>query len=105
MKTCPACSKTYPDESLVFCLADGTRLVRERDARDADATWNLPPPGPTVASPRPTSPASPATLTSPREQFRQQFSRDDGQTMSRNSPLPWVFAIVLVVAASGVLIA
>ncbi|MFS8084576.1 MAG: hypothetical protein ACMG6H_03030 [Acidobacteriota bacterium] len=106
MKTCPSCRKTYEDESLVFCLDDGTRLLREGTAPDANATWNLPTPGPTVASPRPATPTAQSTITSRPEQFqmaRPQGSRE--RIESRKSALPWVFAIVLVLGASGVLIA
>jgi hypothetical protein len=105
MKTCPSCRKTYEDESLVFCLDDGTRLVRE-GALDANATWNLPPPGPTVASPRPTQPTAQSTIVAQPEQFRRTRgpgAADRGE--ARRSVWPWVFAIVLVLAASGVLIA
>lgn len=31
MKKCPNCNQTYPDESLNFCLADGTTLVKVND--------------------------------------------------------------------------
>jgi hypothetical protein len=106
MKTCPSCRKTYEDESMVFCLDDGARLVREAARFDSNATWNLPPPGPTVASPRPTPPTAQSTITSRPEQFQMsppQVSRDRGE--SRRGVLPWVFAIVLVLGASGVLMA
>ena len=33
MKTCPKCNSTYTDETLSFCLADGTPLVEEQDAK------------------------------------------------------------------------
>jgi hypothetical protein len=105
MKTCPACHKTYEDESLVFCLDDGARLERERSGPDPNATWNLPPPGPTVASPRPTSPAAPATLTAQPEMLKRPVNADHGRSESKSSALPWIFAIVLVLGASGVLIA
>jgi hypothetical protein len=90
----------------VFCLDDGTRLVRESGEHDANATWNLPPPGPTVASPRPTSPTAQSTLTSRPEPF-QHVPRggDVGRGESRSSALPWIFAIVVVLAVSGVLMA
>lgn len=103
MKTCPSCRKTYEDESMVFCLDDGARLVRE--GFDSNATWNLPLPGPTVASPRSTSPPAQSTITSRPEQFQRRPSADDTPGDSRRSALPWVFAIVLVLGASGVLIA
>jgi len=106
MKTCPACHKTYEDESLVFCLDDGARLERDRAALDPNATWNLPTPGPTVASPRPTPPTAQSTIASLPEQFRRQPRQvSTGASASRRSALPWIFAIVLVVGASGVLIA
>lgn len=87
----------------MFCLDDGTRLTRERAAFDANATWNLPPPGPTAASPRPAIPTAQSTITSRPEQFQKPVA--DGRRESRRSALPWVFAIVLVLGASGVLIA
>jgi len=105
MKTCPSCRKTYEDESMVFCLDDGARLVRSGAAFDPNATWNLPAPGPTVASPRPTSPTAQSTITSRPEQFQRRVSAGDDRGESRRGALPWVFAIVLVVGATGVLMA
>ena len=32
MKQCPNCKNTYTDESLKFCLADGTELISLTDA-------------------------------------------------------------------------
>ena len=40
MKTCPTCQRQYTDETLGFCLEDGTRLV---EAFDSAATWVNPP--------------------------------------------------------------
>lgn len=108
MKSCPSCRKTYEDDSLVFCLDDGARLEREGAAFDSNATWNLPTPGPTVASPRPTSPTAQSTITTRPEQFQKaspQGNTGDTRGESRRSAWPWVFAIVLVLGASGVLIA
>jgi len=106
MKTCPACRRTYEDESLVFCLDDGSRLVREGGAFDTNATWNLPPLGPTVASPRPTPPTAQSTIVAQPEPYRRTPGRGAAdRDESPRSVLPWVFAIVLVLAGSGVLIA
>jgi len=105
MKTCPSCRRAYEDDSLVFCLDDGARLERERGAFDSNATLNLPPPGPTVAGPRPATPTAQSTLTSRPEQFQRPGGQGNGRDESRRGALPWVFAIVLVLAASGVLIA
>ncbi len=106
MKTCPSCRRAYEDESLVFCLDDGARL--ERKGVDANATLTLPTPGPTVASPRPTPPTGQSTITARPEPFSgmpPQVRTDHTRSESRRSVLPWVFAIVLVFGASGVLIA
>ncbi len=104
MKTCPSCKRTYEDDSLVYCLDDGTRLVRESAGPDSNATWNLPAPGPTVASPRPAHPTAQSTISALPEQFKATPPRIP-RNESRMSVLPWVFAIVLVLGASGVLIA
>lgn len=106
MKTCPSCRKTYADESLVFCLDDGARLEREGAAFDSNATWNLPTPGPTVASPRPSPPTAQSTITSRPEQFQMApppVSPDGTRSESRRGAWPWVFAIVLVLGVSGIL--
>lgn len=45
MKRCPTCQSTYTDDSLNFCLQDGTTLLRVEDAppaRSSDATWVMP---------------------------------------------------------------
>ena len=105
MKTCPTCRRTYEDESLVFCLDDGARLARDGSAFDSNATWNLPPPGPTVASPRSTSPPAQSTITARPEHFQRTPSMVGQQSESRSRALPWIFAMVLVLGASGVLIA
>jgi hypothetical protein len=111
MKTCPACHKTYEDESMVFCLDDGARLIGKRTGQEADATWNLSPPPTTaapppttVASPRPAPPTAQSTIGVRPEPYRTPAREAEGRT-SRSSALPWVFAIVVVLAVSGVLIA
>jgi len=74
MKSCPTCNRVYDDDSLRFCLDDGTNLVNESPAEPAPTTLILPGaedpvptmkqavppdvpplytrPGPTTASPR-----------------------------------------------------
>lgn len=43
MKRCPTCQRTYTDDSLRFCLQDGTALLSESSASfDASATLVLP---------------------------------------------------------------
>ncbi|MDT4954901.1 MAG: hypothetical protein QOJ02_3039 [Acidobacteriota bacterium] len=45
MKRCPSCQRTYTDDSLAFCLEDGSALLSERaDASDLPATVIMPDP-------------------------------------------------------------
>jgi hypothetical protein len=111
MKTCRTCQKTYHDDTMVYCLDDGARLVDADTTRDADATLNLPV-GATIhagAAPRgqPTSANPQATITARPEQFQMPYSTGAASTevKPRRSFWPWVFAIVLVLGLSGVLIA
>jgi Domain of unknown function (DUF4440) len=47
MKRCPTCQRTYDDDTLSFCLEDGTPLAREASARpDSEATLVTPSPRP-----------------------------------------------------------
>ena len=105
MKTCPACHKTYEDESMMFCLVDGARLLEPTIAADPNATHVLPPPrvtepGPTIAAPQPTLRAEPELMhMSPRPQA------PDSSERTRSHALPWLLAIVIVLAVSGIVIA
>src|ERR1041384_7146912 len=81
MKRCPTCQRTYTDDSLSFCLQDGSLLLSDASAPrgyDSDATLVNPPtpgsrtdmptevlnpqPAPTIASPKP------AQHTTPQQQ-------------------------------------
>ena len=42
MKQCPKCSQTYSDESLNFCLADGTTLIKAGDDAPPTIFMNQP---------------------------------------------------------------
>ena len=111
MKTCPSCRRSYEDDTLVFCLDDGSRLVGRQDQPDANATWRLPhTPLPTEVSPtvmpaRPTGPSPPATITARPDQYQYRPAVSDEPAGSKRNPLPWILAIVLVVGISGVAIA
>src|SRR5262249_35849851 len=60
MKTCPRCHRTYEDETLRFCLEDGSPLFDQRDS-EAPATEILPARGtPTLKSSGPTAPTYPS---------------------------------------------
>ena len=111
MKTCPSCGRGYEDETLVFCLQDGARLISSSSGDDANATLRIPPAAP--AAPGPTEfhrPAPPpqSTITARPEQFRLPGRRTAAEYSGqhpRPNPLPWILAIVVVVGLFGVLIA
>lgn len=67
MKRCPSCQRTYTDDSLKFCLEDGSTLLSESsDATDLPATVIMP-------DPRITSPAR-AETARPPQQTPAQFA-------------------------------
>jgi hypothetical protein len=116
MKTCPVCQRPYADETMIYCLADGTQLVNVSRRLDLDATWRLtparvePPPteiAPTVAA-RQTGEGKPQTTIeySPAMHAARQVPSNTA-TVSGRSVLPWIFllAIVVVVAGSGIIVA
>jgi hypothetical protein len=56
MKSCPTCQRTYADDTLAFCLEDGSTLLGERaNASDLPATLIIP-------DPRSTNPVRPETF-------------------------------------------
>src|SRR5690242_19558261 len=60
MKTCPKCHRAYEDETLRFCLEDGSPLFDARDS-EAPATEILPARGtPTLKSSSPAAPTFPS---------------------------------------------
>src|ERR1043166_7689286 len=111
MKTCPLCRRSYEDDSLAFCLDDGTRLVGRQDQPDSNATWHLPQaPGPTELSPtvmpaRPTVPSPQPTITARPDQFQYRHPVVDEPARSKRNPLPWILAIVLVIGVSAIAVA
>src|SRR6266404_10007067 len=82
MKYCPTCNRDYEDDSLRFCLDDGSSLIN----RDAERSV----PGPTMVLPTPRENA--ATLSqvkrpdvpSPRQAgLNQRSAGDSGQVSAR----------------------
>jgi hypothetical protein len=109
MKTCPACGRRYEDDTLVFCLQDGSTLSSTSDV-DANATLHIPPAAPTQPGPTAFSPRAPAqsTITGRPDQFHmpgRQTASGSADERPRRSPLPWILAIVFAIGLFGVLIA
>lgn len=103
MKHCPTCNRSYDDETLSFCLEDGTPLIRDSASR-ADSQETLVTPSPSVLPPE-TSSGLPAT---------QSYVQLPGKATVSSSPFnpppaqayspatkprrtwPWIVAILAV---------
>jgi len=66
MKRCPKCNRTYSDETLSFCLADGALLSA---SFDADATLRLSGPGDAPALPKDSTSIPPESTKPNRRHF------------------------------------
>ena len=88
MKECPTCSRVYADESLRFCLDDGTSLVAAMSL-GAQETLHINPPRLTRAKPTEVLPGS--SLTPPDQ---------------KHSLIPWLVAgaALFLVAVMGIII-
>lgn len=107
MKTCPSCRRTYQDDSMRFCLDDGTSLVQAADRSvDPQATLIMPDlrptdPGLTAAGPT-IQDRTPATAISQKPYPEPtQSSPQPG----RRSALPWILVAAVVLGISGIVIA
>jgi hypothetical protein len=87
MKRCPKCNRQYKDDTLRFCLEDGTPLTSIKTGADAPPTEILPPPVP------PTQKSSAPTIPS----YLSGDSARPGQAESRHSN-PVLTAGVIVIA-------
>jgi TonB family protein len=101
MKRCPSCNRTYADESISFCLADGSLLSAPYDSsrEEAPPTENMPSTTRQAVPPTQPSKAPIPTITSFPEQHR--FTATDMQAIpSRRNrrPLFWTIAAVVGVA-------
>jgi hypothetical protein len=71
MKRCPSCSRTFTDQSLNFCLEDGTPLIND-SALDPGATLRY---DPRETNPRPTEIYSQQAPVQPRPPVRYEEAR------------------------------
>jgi hypothetical protein len=92
MKRCGRCNRTYEDDSLSFCLEDGTPLVRDTGGQfNAQAT--LVAPG-TDTSPQRPPQTNPLNPNQPAPGWSQptapQFAVPPRQQQQSSSRLPWI---------------
>jgi len=121
MKRCPTCQRTYTDDSLRFCLQDGTLLLGASDASasfDPSATLQLPASAPGRDEPPPTEvlgshtlpisvPAPTATTPQPRATApdAQAFAPTASPPKPQNTGLIvglTVTVVILLLALGGV---
>lgn len=89
MKQCPKCNRTYADETLAFCLEDGSTLVSHREPQE---TLRIP-------SPRATDwPTGPAPTPAPAYQTNNTRSRWPFYALGG------LVLLVLLAGAAGILI-
>jgi len=103
IKQCPSCNRTYSDESISFCLADGALLSAPyaSSRNESSATEILPAPS-RVAVP-PTQPAKPAIPTITRlPEFRGVTLAETDPPSHQSRGIIWVAVVFAVVALVGV---
>lgn len=84
MRRCPTCDRTYPDDSLAYCLTDGSRLVE-------------------TVSPPPYNQAAPLNARAPRSNPQTTEVLHATATTARkrkNSSLPFIIIAVLAALLS-----
>ena len=92
MKRCPECRRDYTDETLNFCLDDGTRLV-DGPASDEPATAILSEPG---------AENGPSSNESPTVQLQPRTPAPETGTQSSNRKWLALAAIAIVLIIGGV---
>ena len=107
MKRCPTCNRSFDDDTLSFCLEDGSPLVRESASRaDSQETLVSPSPSvPTLESGLTTQPYDrlPGKGTINAAQFNVPAAQGYGSATKERRAWPWIVAILailfLVIAA------
>ncbi len=114
MKRCPTCNRTFDDETLSFCLDDGTPLVRDAFGR-ADSQETLVSPSPSLPRPETISdlPLAQAyehlsgKATVNVSQFEVPAAQAFTPSPKQRRTWPWVVAVlaILLIVIGGIVIA
>src|SRR5438105_2766720 len=101
MKSCPTCSRTYPDDTLAFCLMDGSVLSAPYDSsetRAAPRRSNEPPPTEVISAPaKPPETRVPlqSTIRAPVPQVPDLHAPLVARTPERTMAIPLLFRLPL----------
>jgi hypothetical protein len=102
MKACPTCHRTYADETLAFCLVDGSILSAPFDPHE---TLHLP--APRSTDPAPTQLPLPSTIHSPQAPPFLYSEKQPPPLKEKHSVKPWMmlgFAMLVCIVAVGALL-
>jgi hypothetical protein len=108
MKRCPTCNRTYTDESIKFCLEDGTPLLSDAPQFDPNATivYTAPQTGQSPSShpPAPGYPPEPPRLNQAAPAPQQQWSPPPPQPrpQKKSNAIWWILGIVAVLTVIGI---
>jgi hypothetical protein len=108
MKSCPACNRIYADDTITFCLVDGSILSAPYDPHAPQPyrhPQNEPPPTeilPSVAKPADTIPTSRySKIPAPPPSFKLAVERNQGQKRRISKRSVVIIAAVLFVTILG----
>jgi hypothetical protein len=116
MKSCPTCNRTYPDDTLAFCLMDGSVLSAPYDPT-AKPTREVNPPATEVMSEapgmadtgqhqlRPTAPSTPlTTIQAPPPALPARETRETPHATKSNSRAFVILGVVAVLVVAAVVV-
>jgi len=101
MKRCPSCNRTYADETMSFCLADGSLLSAPYHSlrEDAPPTELMSPTiGPTVPPTQPAKPPVPTLTNLPSYRGFATKIEDDATPVKNTRPVLWILCAFGAVA-------
>ncbi|MDX6384112.1 MAG: hypothetical protein QOK48_1685 [Blastocatellia bacterium] len=109
MKRCPSCNRTYSDETISFCLADGALLSPSYDpsSEQAPPTEIMPAPDRSPVPPTQASKNVIPTITSfPLTRDSSAEEAADSRPVRKSRPLVWIAAAFIGVAVvAGIVLA
>ena len=101
MKRCPTCQRTFTDETLSFCLDDGTPLLDQSGGPQSYST-NIKPPQSQVNAPAPTVAYRPSTMPVNQPSPSWQPGPSPPLPPRKRKVWPWLLGIVGVLSILGI---